>query len=328
MAKIEPGALSEIVAGLPRMKNSNVLVGMDTSDDAVVYKLTDDIAIIQTLDFFPPPVDDPYLFGQIAAANSLSDVYAMGGRPITAMNIVAFPLCTLGKQTLAEILRGGAEKCIEAGAVIAGGHSIEDKEPKFGLSVTGIVHPDKVLANRGAKPGDALVLTKPVGSGMLVTAAQAELFAESVAIAYAEMVRLNKYAAEIMADYSVHACTDITGFGLLGHTFELTEASGVKLVLDSAMVPVFADALAAAEMGFVPAGVYSNRQHYTAITFADSVSEALRDVLFDPQTSGGLLISLAKAEAVVMTERMVAAGIIAAVIGEIAETGNGEIYVK
>ncbi|MEI6286158.1 MAG: selenide, water dikinase SelD [Bacillota bacterium] len=328
MAKIEPGALSEIVAGLPRMNNSNVLVGMDTSDDAVVYKLTDDIAIIQTLDFFPPPVDDPYLFGQIAAANSLSDVYAMGGRPITAMNIVAFPLCTLGKVALAEILRGGAEKCIEAGAVIAGGHSIEDKEPKFGLSVTGIVHPDKVLANRGAKIGDALVLTKPVGSGMLVTAAQAELFSESVAIAYAEMVRLNKYAAEIMADYAVHACTDITGFGLLGHTFELTQASGVKMILDSAAVPIFADALTAAEMGFVPAGVYSNRQHYKAVTFADSVSEALRDVLFDPQTSGGLLIALSKAEAVLMTERMVAAGIVAAVIGEIVEIGNGEIYVK
>ena len=328
MAKIEPGALSEIVAGLPRLKNVNVLVGMDTSDDAVVYKLSDDIAIIQTLDFFPPPVDDPYLFGQIAAANSLSDVYAMGGKPITAMNIVAFPLCALGKEALAEILRGGAEKCIEAGAVIAGGHSIEDKEPKFGLSVTGIVHPDKVLANRGAKVGDVLVLTKPVGSGMLVTAAQAELFADSVAIAYSEMIRLNKYAAEIMVDYPVHACTDITGFGLLGHAFEMTAASEIKLVLDSATVPIFSDALAAAEMGFVPAGVYNNRKHYTAVTFHESVSDALRDVLFDPQTSGGLLIALAKADALLMTERMVAAGIVAAIIGEVSEQGSGEIYVK
>lgn len=328
MAKIEPGALSEIVAGLPRVKNENILVGMDTSDDAVVYKLNDEIALIQTLDFFPPPVDDPYLFGQIAAANSLSDVYAMGGRPVTAMNIVAFPLCALGKETLAEILRGGAEKCLEAGAVIAGGHSIEDKEPKFGLSVTGIVHPDKVLANRGAQIGDTLVLTKPVGSGILITAAQAEMFPESVKIAYAEMVRLNKYAAEIMANYSVHACTDITGFGLLGHLFELTEASAINVTVNSVKVPVLPDALAAAEMGFVPAGVYNNRKHYTAVNFAENVSEAMRDVLFDPQTSGGLLIALSKDEAMVMTEQMVSAGITAAVIGEITGTGNGAIYVE
>ncbi|MFA6076078.1 MAG: selenide, water dikinase SelD [Negativicutes bacterium] len=328
MAKIEPGALSEIVAGLPRIINDNVLVGMDTSDDAVVYKLNDDIAIIQTLDFFPPPVDDPYLFGQIAAANSLSDVYAMGGKPITAMNIVAFPLCALGKDTLAEILRGSAEKCIEAGAVIAGGHSIEDKEPKFGLSVTGIVHPKKVLANRGAIVGDVLVLTKPVGSGVLITAAQAELFADSVNIAYSEMVRLNKYAAEIMVQYPVHACTDITGFGLLGHTFEMTEASAVKVVINSADVPILADALAAADMGFVPAGVYNNRTHYTEVSFADNVGEAMRDVLFDPQTSGGLLIALAKNEAMAMSKQMIAAGIIAAVVGEVVENGNGEIYVK
>ena len=328
MAKIEPGALSRIVAGLPRRVDPAVIVGMDTSDDAVVYKLTDEIALIQTLDFFPPPVDDPYLYGQIAAANSLSDVYAMGGKPITAMNILAFPLCKLGDAVLAEVLRGGAEKVLEAGCVIAGGHSIEDKEPKFGLSVTGIVHPDKVLANRGALPGDKLILTKAVGSGILLTAIQADMYADSATATYREMVLLNKYAAEIMAHYEVHACTDITGFGLLGHTFELTAASAVSATLYAERVPLLPHVLEAADMGFVPAGAYTNRYHYDKVTFADEVSVAMRDALFDPQTSGGLLLAVPAGIAEELVAKMQSEQLNAAIIGEINAIGDGSISVQ
>jgi len=258
-----------------------------------VYRLTEDLAVIQTLDFFTPVVDDPYRFGQVAAANSLSDVYAMGGKPVLALNIVCFPSC-LEPEILGDILRGGADKIKEAGAVLLGGHSVEDQEPKYGLSVMGTVHPDRVLANCGARPGDVLVLTKPLGTGILNTAMKAELLTEAEAeAAYIAMSTLNARAAEVMVPLEPSACTDITGFGLLGHALEMAQGSQVTIELDSQAIPVLPGALDYAAMGMVPAGAYRNA-HYAAdhVRWDDGVPENLRDVLADPQTSGGLLISL------------------------------------
>lgn len=306
-----------------------LLTGIDTSDDAGVYLLNEDTALIQTLDFFPPIVDDPYIFGQIAAANSLSDVYAMGGKPITAMNIVAFPLDTLGADVLLEILRGGQDKVAEAGALLVGGHTIEDKEPKYGLSVTGIAAPHKVRTNAGSRVGDALILTKALGTGILMTAAKADMFTQGVGAATVGMAMLNKYAAEIMASYSVNACTDITGFGLLGHVSELAIASAVKVRIMSGALPILPEAVEAASMGLVPAGAYANREYLTKVEFADTVAVAMRDVCFDPQTSGGLLISLPMAEADSLVAELRQAGIdVAAIIGRVEAEGKGEIYVE
>ncbi len=269
---------------------------METSDDAAVYQLTEDLAVIQTLDFFTPVVDDPYRFGQVAAANSLSDVYAMGGKPVLALNIVCFPNC-LDPEILGEILRGGADKIKEAGAVLLGGHSVEDNEPKYGLSVMGTVHPAEVLANCGAKPGDVLVLTKPLGTGILNTAMKAELLSdeESEAV-YLSMATLNAYAAEVMIPLRPHACTDITGFGLLGHALEMARGSEVTIVLDSSTLPILPGALAYADMGIIPAGAYRNAKFAEAdVMWHPDVPVNLRDVIADPQTSGGLLIALPEA---------------------------------
>ena len=304
-------------------------MGIDTADDAGVYRLNDETALIQTLDFFTPIVDDPYLFGQIAATNSLSDVYAMGGRPLTAMNIVTFPICRLAPEVLLAILSGGQQKIAEAGAVMLGGHTIDDDEPKYGLSVTGVVHPDKVLTNAGARPGDALVLTKAIGTGVLYTAMRAELFATGVAAAAASMARLNKYAAEVMLRYPVNACTDITGFGLLGHAFELADASQVDLELDSRAVPLLPEAAEAAGMGLVPAGAYANRDYLKQVDFQPAVPVNLQDLLFDPQTSGGLLISLPADRAAELVAELRAAGVTdAACIGRVAGKGTGNIHVR
>lgn len=318
-----------MLSKLPRISDPNVLVGIDTADDAGVYRLNDETALIQTLDFFTPIVDDPYLFGQIAATNSLSDVYAMGGRPLTAMNIVTFPICRLAPEVLLAILSGGQQKIAEAGAVMLGGHTIDDDEPKYGLSVTGVVHPDKVLTNAGARPGDALVLTKAIGTGVLYTAMRAELFATGVAAAAASMSRLNKYAAEVMLRYPVHACTDITGFGLLGHAFELADASRVDLELDSQAVPLLPEAAAAAAMGLVPAGAYANRDYLQQVEFRPDVPVNLQDLLYDPQTSGGLLISLPADRAAELAAELQAAGVTdAACIGRVAGKGTGRIHVR
>lgn len=278
---------------LPKFESDRLLVGLDTSDDAAVYKLNEETALIQTLDFFTPIVDDPYQFGQIAAANALSDVYAMGGIPLIALNIVAFPNC-LPIEVLGEILRGGADKVKEAGALLVGGHSIEDNEPKYGLSVTGTVHPDKVLANSTAKPGDVLILTKPVGLGILNTCIKEELLEQDlVEEAIRVMATLNKVAAELMIETGAHACTDITGFGLIGHALEMAEGSKVSIELDSHAVPVMEGALENARMGLVPAGTYKNRDYAgERVRIDPTISEAMIDVLYDPQTSGGLLISL------------------------------------
>lgn len=273
------------------MKDSNLIVGVETSDDAAVYKLNEDTALIQTLDFFTPVVNDPYIFGQIAAANALSDIYAMGGRPVVALNIVCFPSC-LPMETLGEILQGGAQKILEAGAVVAGGHSVDDNEPKYGLSVTGTVHPLKVLRNYGCKKGDLLILTKPLGTGIINTAIKGEIASETAYKKVVEvMTELNKYAGEIISKYEVSACTDITGFGIMGHGYEMASASGVTLKLFKNSIPYISEAKEYASMGLVPAGSYKNRKYLEGKYVLNNVEGWMEDILFDPQTSGGLLVS-------------------------------------
>ena len=318
-----------MLSKLPPIHDPRVLVGIDTSDDAGVYLLNEETALIQTLDFFTPIVDDPYLFGQIAAANSLSDVYAMGGKPLTAMNIVTFPVCRLDAEVLLAILSGGQQKIAEAGAVMVGGHTIDDDEPKYGLSVTGTVHPSRILTNAGAQPGDALILTKAIGTGVLYTALKAELFPEGVVAAAAGMAQLNRYAAQAMERYAVNACTDITGFGLLGHAYEMSAASGVDMEVYSGEVPLLPDAAEAANMGLVPAGAYANREYLKAVSFDPAVPENIRDLLFDPQTSGGLLISIPAGQADALLADMKESGVeYAACIGRVRGKGTGKIHVR
>lgn len=313
---------------LKKPTDPNLLVGIETADDAGVYKLDEKTALIQTVDFFTPIVDDPYMFGQIAAANSLSDVYAMGGKPLTVMNIVAFPMCKLGPEVLLKILEGGQDKVAEAGAVIVGGHTVDDDEPKFGLSVTGLCHPNRVLTNANAQPGDMLVLTKPVGTGVLATAARADMFPAGVEAASLSMATLNRKAAEVMAMHNVHACTDITGFGLLGHIYEMAVGSKTDIQIDAKSVPLLPEAAEAAAMGLVPGGAYDNRNYLSSVRFAEAVPECLRDLFFDPQTSGGLLMSVAESEADNLLADLLQAGIReAAIIGRVTKIGAGEIYV-
>jgi selenide,water dikinase len=283
------------LCNLPKIEDKNLIIGLDTADDAAVYKLSEDTAIIQTLDFFTPVVDDPYEFGQIAAANSLSDVYAMGGKPLLAMNIVCFPTC-ISLDILGDILRGGADKVKEAGATLVGGHSVDDNEPKYGLSVTGLVHPDKVMGNNMAKEGDVLVLTKPVGSGILNTAIKADLLShEEKREVIKIMANLNKVAAEGMNMCEANACTDITGFGLLGHCLEMAKASGVTIIINSDNMPIMGKALEYAQMGLIPAGAYKNENYIKShLEISDEVNRELIDIMNDPQTSGGLLVSIPK----------------------------------
>lgn len=278
---------------LPKFYDKNLIVGNDTSDDAAVYKIDEDNAVILTTDFFTPIVDDPYTFGQIAAANSLSDVYAMGGRPVTAMNIVCFPTC-LSMDILKEILKGGADKVAEAGAIVVGGHSVEDDEPKFGLSVMGMIHPGKVTANSGAKPGDMLILTKPLGIGILNTAIKADLADEDVyKKAVNVMAYLNKDACEAMMKVGINGCTDITGFGLLGHGYEMAEASNVSLEIWADYIPIIKESIEFAKMGIIPGGAYNNEGYMgTHVRFSANVKQEIKDIMYDPQTSGGLLISI------------------------------------
>ena len=271
-------------------------MGTETADDAGVYRLRPDLAIVNTVDFFTPIVDDPYMFGQIAAANSLSDVYAMGGEPATALNIVCFPRGKMDIGVLGEVLRGGADKVEESGAVVAGGHSIIDEEIKYGLSVTGVVHPDRILRNVGAREGDVLVLTKPLGTGIATTALKRGNASEaSVEQAVASMAALNKYAAAVMQGYDVHACSDVTGYGLLGHGLEMTGDGSVSIVFEAARLPLIRDAAALAETGNLTGGCKRNREYLDDKTVIDAgVSDALAEVALDPQTSGGLLIAVAE----------------------------------
>lgn len=291
-AKVGAGVLAKLLEGISVHEDPNLLVGFDKSDDASVYKITDDLAIVQTLDFFPPIADDPYLFGQIAATNALSDVYAMGGEPKLALNIMCIPK-DMPRDAVHALLRGGYEKVFEAGALITGGHSIFDDEPKYGLSVTGFVHPDRILTNSGAKEGDVLLLTKPLGIGVLTTAQRAELLSdEGKALAYRLMTTLNKSARDCMVKYRVHACTDVTGFGLLGHLYEMTQGSDLTAVLDTSAIHIIQEALPFAEMGILPEGMYRNRSFAEQAVDAGDTPLAVQDVLYDPQTAGGLMISV------------------------------------
>lgn len=310
------------------MSNDNLIVGIETSDDAAVYRLNNEQAAIQTLDFFTPVVDDPYLFGQIAAANSLSDVYAMGGKPVVAMNIVCFPNC-LNIDILGEILRGGADKVIEAGAVVIGGHTVEDDEPKYGLSVMGLVHPDKVLKNYGCKPGEVIILTKPIGVGIVNTAIKAGMASEAT---YNEAVKimstLNKYSGEIIAEHKVSACTDVTGFGIMGHGCEMAEASNVTLKFYMDSIPYIEEAQEYAEMGLVPAGTYNNRGYLDGKYKLSGLKEWQEDLLFDPQTSGGLMVSCDREEANKIMEKLDKLDIKSEVIGEVVEFNGTFIEVS
>ena len=313
---------------LPKFKDDNLIVGIETSDDAAVYKINDELAMIQTVDFFTPVVDDPYTFGQIAAANSLSDVYAMGGEPKLALNIVGFPNC-LDPSIMAEILQGGASKVLEAGATLAGGHSIEDDEPKYGLCVTGFVNPKKILKNYGAKPGDVLILTKQIGSGIVNTAVKADMAPkEMVDEAIVVMTSLNKKAKEAIENYDVSSCTDITGFGLIGHSIEMAEASNVSFEINTKDVPIISNVIELAEMGLVPAGAYNNMAYFEGKTHYSNVAEAYKDLFFDPQTSGGLLISVNENDADKIMDELKNKGLDTkfAIIGRVVEKRDKYIY--
>lgn len=329
--KIGPADLSQVLRNLPvQTLDPNLLVGLDTSDDAGVYKLTDDIAIVQTLDFFTPIVDDPYDFGQIAAANAISDVYAMGGKPLTALNIVAFPISTLDKEILSEILRGAGDKLKEANITLVGGHSIDDKEPKFGLSVTGVVHPNKVRTNAGAMSGDKLILTKPIGVGILTTSIKKDLLTEEeIKRVTSVMTTLNKTAAEVMEHYDIHATTDVTGFGLLGHASEMAIGSEVGITIHSNQVPVLPRVRELAEAGSMPGGTKNNYNHIKDIvTYPESMDSIDRHILCDAVTSGGLLISVNGEEASQLLADLLNKGVEASIIGEVTEENKGHITVR
>ncbi len=319
------------MSGLTIPSNENVLIGMATADDAGVYKISDDLALIQTVDFFTPIVDDPYDFGRIAAANALSDVYAMGGTPKTALNIVAFPINTFDGEILRAILAGGLDKLREAQAVLLGGHSIVDDEMKFGMAVTGFIHPRKILANQGLQNGDCLILTKALGTGIICTAVKGGLVSEQTLRRVTTlMATLNKYAAAIMADFPVSACTDITGFGLLGHLAEMISGTGMGVVIDSRAVPVLPEALDFAAMGMVPAATHKNRLfRQQRVVMDDAFDPVLRDVLFDPQTSGGLLIGCAAKDAYVLQQRLLGEGVAdARIIGYATSSREEKIYLE
>ncbi len=296
-AKVGAGVLAELLEGIPVHRDENLLVGYDRSDDASVYKLSEELALVQTVDFFPPIADDPYTYGAIAATNALSDVYAMGGEPRLALNIMAVPE-DMPKETVHQILRGGYAKVYEAGAMITGGHSILDPEPKYGLAVTGFVHPDKMLTNSGARPGDVLILTKPIGIGVLTAAMKGDILeAETRAYAYSLMTTLNKSARDIMVKYDVHACTDVTGFGLLGHTLEMAQGSDTEIHLSVDGFTFIPESLEFARMGLLPEGGYRNRNFAESWVEPGATPLEYQDLLYDPQTSGGLCMAVSPEDA-------------------------------
>ena len=296
-AKVGAGVLAKLLDGIKVHHDPNLLVGFDKSDDASVYKISDELAIVQTVDFFPPIADDPYLFGQIAATNALSDIYAMGGEPKLCLNIMAIPE-KMPMDAVHALLKGGYDKVYEAGALITGGHSIHDDEPKYGLAVTGFVHPDKMLTNSDAKPGDVLLLTKPIGIGVLSTANKADMLSKAGQdLIYSLMTTLNKAARDAMVKYDVHACTDVTGFGLIGHTYEMASGSDTEITLNVNDIDLIPEALELARMGILPAGMYRNRTYAEHAVDAGDTELAKQDMLYDPQTAGGLLIAVAEKDA-------------------------------
>ena len=328
-AKVGAGVLAKLLDGIRVHQDPNLLVGFDKSDDASVYKITEELALVQTVDFFPPIDDDPYTFGQIAATNALSDVYAMGGEPKLALNIMAIP-DSLPKEAVHALLRGGYDKVYEAGAIITGGHSILDDEPKYGLAVTGFVHPDKLLKNCGAKDTDVLFLTKPLGIGILTTAAKADLVSEET-MDYAKrlMTTLNRGARDVMVKYRVHACTDVTGFSLMGHGLEMAQGSDMELEIDTSAIDLMDEAKGFAEMGILPAGMYRNRSFAEEWVDPGDVPLAIQDMLYDPQTSGGLLIAVDREDADAMYEELKSAVPSAQRIGIVRKYRGGKrIYLK
>ncbi|MFH1231229.1 MAG: selenide, water dikinase SelD [Planctomycetota bacterium] len=349
-AKIGPGLLAQVLNELKQSRHPNLLVGFETSDDAGVYKLTDDLAIVQTIDFFPPVVDDPYIFGQIAAANALSDIYAMGAKPLTAMNVIAFPIHDMDIAVLKEIMKGGLQKLDEAGVTLVGGHSIEDKEIKYGLSVTGIIHPEKILTNNGIKVNDNIILTKPLGVGIVNTAVKAGLASSQIIEASQQvMITLNRVAAEVMLEIGVNpahnlqigqpkvevmcgvnACTDVTGFGLLGHLCEMIAPSQSGIIIETSTVPVLDKVEEFAQMGLIPAGTYRNRNfREKMIKKTKEIPEYLMDILFDPQTSGGLLISVSEEKTDELIRRLKSKNVQSAcIIGKVVAEPKGMIVLS
>nr|WP_325216030.1 selenide, water dikinase SelD [uncultured Oscillibacter sp.] len=328
-AKVGAGTLARLLEGIQVRQDPNLLVGFDRSDDASVYKISDTLALVQTVDFFPPIADDPYLFGQIAAANALSDVYAMGGEPKLCLNIMAVPK-DMPPEAVHDLLRGGYDKVYEAGALITGGHSILDDEPKYGLAVTGFVHPDRMLTNAGARPGDVLLFTKPLGLGVLTTAAKAELVSPAVMDrAYGLMTTLNKAARDIMVQYRVHACTDVTGFGLLGHGLEMAQGGGVELEIDPGAVDFLPEAEELAKMGVLPEGMYRNRAFAEESVDPGETELWRQDLLYDPQTSGGLLMAVDPEDAEALYRALKPAVPSAQRIGMVREYQGGKrIFLK
>lgn len=311
------------MSGLPQFSHPQLLVGSDTKDDAGVYQLTEDMALIQTADFFTPMVDDPYLFGEIAAANALSDIYAMGGTPLTALNLAAFPACA-DKQMFAAILQGGAAKLQEAGALLLGGHTIEDEEPKYGLAVTGLAHPQQIITNSGAHEGDLLFLTKPLGVGIITTALKADLLTEGqIQPVLRSMAALNHTASAVMVECGVRGGTDVTGFGLLGHLHELAEASNLRAEIWAELIPVWPQAAELALQDVAPGGAYRNLKYLRhTVRFAPQIAEHQRLLLADPQTSGGLLMAVPKERAGMVEGNLELAGVDFAIIGKL-RAGTG-----
>ena len=324
-----PGPLAQVLRQLPTVEDANLLTASIHFADAGVYRIADDCALVQSVDFFTPIVDDPRTYGRIAAANALSDIYAMGGSPLTVMNLVGFPAC-LEHDVLVEILKGGAEKVKEAGAVIVGGHTVEDDEPKYGLAVTGLVDPASLVTTAGARPGDVLVLTKPLGTGIVGTAIKGGLASpEAAAAAAASMTELNRTAAERMLAHRARACTDVTGFGLAGHALEMLAGDGPGLEIDAGALPLLPGVEEAAGMGLLPAGLARNREHYAPrVEIAPDVPMVLADAVHDPQTSGGLLVALApKAAEALVAELRGGGNGHAGVVGRFSEEGPGRVRV-
>lgn len=327
-AKLGAGILNHVLGKLPKAPfDENLLVGYDSKDDAAVYKISDDVAIVQTLDFFPPMVEDPYTFGKIAATNALSDIYAMGGAVKTALNIVCFPE-DMDLNILGEIMRGGAEKVIEAGGQLAGGHSIADSDVKYGLSVTGVVNPAKIYQNNKGVAGDKLILTKKLGVGIVCTANRVgEASAKAMEEAITSMTTLNKYAAEILRKYEVHACTDVTGFSFLGHLHEMLDGK-LSAVVYQKNVPVIEEALAYADEFLLTAAGQKNRNHFGEYVHFENVSFAMEEVLFDPQTSGGLLVAVPVDVAEDLEKELQEANLPAKIVGELMNKEEYEIYIR
>jgi selenide,water dikinase len=322
--------LAEALSGLSQSTHPDLLVGFNKADDAGIFRLDDKTALVQTVDFFPPIVDDAYAFGQIAAANALSDVFAMGGRPLTALNIVGFPVATMPAEILGEILRGGGDKIEEAGAVVVGGHSIKDKELKYGVAVTGVVHPDRIVANDGAKPGDKLFLTKPLGTGVITTGIKRDVVDSKLAeIVIKQMAELNRTAAELMVKFDVHAATDITGFGMLGHALEVAEASGVSMTLFASQLPIIPEAKRLAGEGVIPGGANDNRAYLEGkVTVDPKVNQNIEKILYDPQTSGGLFIAIPAGKYEAFAAALRENGLPHTVVGEVTKRGATALVVN